>query len=147
MGVATSESELINVVNAALAAGTGTTQVTGVDCAGCSRVRWVIPITTTLDTGTVAVTVQHADADSGYVDTVATVTKTDAGGSQYNGEAIVVEVSKPIKRWNKLKIVRAAANSALGPTLCIRSGLTREPRSLDSTAIASVTIWNSPATA
>jgi hypothetical protein len=142
-----SEDSLISIVQAILAAGTGTTQITGVDCAGCSLIRWLIPITTTLDTGTIAVTVQHADADSGYVDTVATVTKTDAGGSQYNGEVLVVEVAKPVKRWNKLKIVRGTANSALGAIICERQQLVADPASLDSTKVASVTRWNSPATA
>lgn len=147
MGAALLERELVSVVQAILAAGVGTTQITGVDCAGCRRVRWIVPITTTLDTGTVQVVVQHADADSGYVDTVATITKTDAGGGQYNGMCIVVEVTAPIKRWNKLKIVRAVANSAIGAVICIRSGLTKEPAAIDATKIASALNWNSPASA
>lgn len=141
------ETSLIRVVQAILTAGTGTTAISGVDCANGSRVRWLIPITTTLDTGTIAVTHQHSDTDSGYAATTATVTLTDAGGGQYDGMCIVFEVAKPVKRWNKLSIVRGTANSALGAIICEIHAAPSEPTSLNTTKVASATKWNSPPTA
>ena len=100
------------------AAGTGTSTGDTLDALGARSVQFIVPIGTVTSTGTGTITVEHGDA-SDLSDAAAisglTVTWTDNDSNKF----AILEATKITKRYIRVKIVRATANSVLGGVVAL----------------------------
>lgn len=97
----------------AVAAGTGTTKGSGVDCAGGHCVLFQVLFGAIVTTSVVTVKLQHSDTDvdGNYVD-------IDAGASfvvadSEDNKIALAEVIRPAKRWVRIVVTVATANATI----------------------------------
>lgn len=116
MSFHTVEREKHAQVNAAVAAGTGTTNTTGLDMSGYESVQWIVPIVTVLNTASIQLKLQDSADNSTFTDTDQSLTVTSAADNDANNKLMIVDAHRtdPDRKFVRLSVVRATANSALG---------------------------------
>lgn len=139
----------INEINAPIAAGTNDTDADIVDMQGFDGVLFIVPITDSVDTGTLTLTAQHSDTNTtgSMAATEATVTVTSAANDDLNDTFAVLDVQRPLKRYVELNFVTATANIATGSVLAIKYKSRDEPVSQPSADVSGSAKFVSPATA
>lgn len=123
--------DVIRVSNA-VAAGTATTNCTGVDTSDCDGVIFIAAIGAIVSTGTVTITVEESDDDSTYS---ALSGPSIAYADTNDNKLAVIDVRGNSKRYVRAKIVTATANGTIDAVVAVRYGLKSTPNTADATVL------------
>lgn len=124
------ENSSISRVNAALAAGQGTTDTSGVNLVGYHGVTFLANLVTVVAGGTATLSVQgRNDSGDAWTPLEGSVTRTEAG-------VIALEVSKPTFAEMRAQLVRADQNVTTDAVMAIRTKAANVPISDSGQSVA-----------
>lgn len=127
-----------------LSAGTTTVQSGAVDSANAKSVLFVVALGAVSASGTGTITVQQSNDLSGSPDDYTAVQGVSATYADSDGGTILlVEIVRPQKRYLRLNIARATANSAIDGVFAVRVNPRAAPPALHAT-VKSATVAASP---
>ena len=112
----------VHEINAPIAAGTNDSDSDILDMAGFDGVMFVVPVTDSVATGTLTLTMEHSATNSAgaMVATVATTSVTCAVNDDLNDTFVVLDVVRPLLQYVRLNFVTATANIATGNVIAIK---------------------------
>jgi len=112
----------VHEINAPVGSGTADTDSDILDMANFDGVMFVVPVTDSAATGTLTLTMEQADTNSGgaMAATVATTVVTCAINDDLNDKFVVLDVMRPSKQYVRLNFVSATANIATGNVIAIK---------------------------
>jgi hypothetical protein len=139
----------VNEINAAVAAGTNDTDSDIIDMADFDGVAFVVPVTDSVATGTLTLTMEHADTNAGgsMAATAATTVVTCAVNDDINDTFVVLDVMRPAKQFVRLNFVTATANIATGNVIAIKYRARDEATTQPTADVSGSAKFVSPATA
>lgn len=117
----------------AIAAGTGTTNLTGIDMAGFAGIAFLVGLGTVTSTGTGVFKLQESDDNSSFSDLTGT---SQSWVDTSDDKCLYIEVVKPLKRYIRGVLIRSTANSVIDFVLAIPFSPQFGPPSLDATFIS-----------
>ena len=117
----------------AIAAGTGTTNLPGVDMAGFAGIAFLVQLGTVVLTGTGVFKLQESDDNSSFSDLAGT---SQSWADTNDDKCIYIEVVRPLKRYIRGVLIRSTANSTIDSVLAIQFSPQFGPPALDSTVIS-----------
>jgi len=120
-----------------------------IDTHGYAGLTFITPITDSVDTGVVTMTIEQSEANAdGAMAALsgATATATSAANDDLNNTLLIVEIDKPQERYVQAVLTTATANIALGNTIVILHGPKKMPVS-EHASIQDATLVVAPAEA
>ena len=120
------------------------------DMTGFDGILFVVTITDSAITGVATVTVEQSatNADGGMAAlSGAVATATSAANDDLNGNNLIVDVYRPLKRYVQLNLVSATANIAYSVTQAFRYKSSGAPLTQDTDTTAQAVVVASPAEA
>tara|TARA_R100000808_G_scaffold502_2_gene2581 strand:- start:26402 stop:26848 length:447 start_codon:yes stop_codon:yes gene_type:complete len=135
------------VVKNHVAAGTGTNACTPVDMQNFEGVRFVVPVTTHKNAGTVTVTFAEASATSATFNTLTGTSLSFTGTTVADSKILLADIYRPKDRYVKATVVVATQNCSFGPVVAELYG-SRKLKTTNSTAyqVADTDQQSSPST-
>lgn len=113
-------SSSIERVNAALAAGQGTTTTAAVEMAGFNGVVFVVNLSTVASGGSATISIEGSDNGSDWTALEGSVTRESAG-------VLAIEVERPMYAEARASLVRADANVTTDAIMAIKTRASQNP--------------------
>ena len=135
------------IVQKHVAAGTASTVCTPVDMQNFEGVRFVVPVTTHKNGGTVTVTFEEASATSATFNTLTGTSLLFTGTTVADSKILLADIYRPKDRYVRATVVTATQQSSFGPVVAELYG-SRKLKTTNSTAygVADTDQQSSPST-
>jgi hypothetical protein len=139
----------VHEINAAVSAGTNDTDSDILDMAGFDGVMFVVPVTDSVATGTLTLTMEQSATNSAgtMAATVATTTVTCAVNDDINDTFAVLDVVRPSLQYVRLNFVTATANIATGNVIAVKYRARDEATTQPSADVSGSAVFVNPAAA
>jgi hypothetical protein len=136
----------VSVIKAPTAAAVGTIVSSILDMQGWEGVMFLVPLTSSLATGTATLKafVNTANSTSGMAELTGNAVATCVADDDIKDKALLLDVFKPTKRYIEAKLITAVANIAVSHILAIQYGPRTRP-TVQPTSVAASALLLSPA--